>query len=374
LLYTLDYARSNKVIYLLQYLLVHRQRSFSRDALIQLLYGREDTENPVNALKITVHRLRKLLSSSCLGDRDYILYENGRYGWNNAIHCEVDAELFENAVKKAERLEDSPEDQLKHYRKAISLYNGEFLPSLSTEDWVAPLSMYYQQQYHSGVQKAIRLLEMQGDMEGMLAIGRHAAALFPFDENMQIQKIYCLYKCKQIKEAIATYNATVDMLFNEYGVNPSQALVDMYNEISLGMPENRDSVGQIRDAIQENGDEKGAYYTNFQNFADSYHLMVRNLERTGLSAYLMLCTLEDQGDFDFLQTAIKDSLRKGDCFTRYSARQYLILLTGISYENCEIVFRRIRDRFNRSCRGKCYKLSYSVVSAVDTQWIDKKVV
>jgi DNA-binding SARP family transcriptional activator len=368
------YSRSNKVIYLLQYLLVHRQRNFSRDALIQLLYGREDTENPVNALKITIHRLRKLLASACPENREYILYDSGRYGWNNAIPCEVDVELFDTAIQQAESMKDSPEEQLRLYKKAIDLYNGEFLPALSTEDWVAPLTMYYQQQYRNCVQNTLHLMEEQGDMEGMLTVGRHAAALFPYDEDMQILKIYCLYKCKQIKEAIATYNETVEMLFNEYGVSPSKELIDIYKEVSAGMPENRDSVVQIRDTIRENEEERGAYYTNFQNFVDSYHLIVRNLERTGLSAYLMLCTLEDQGDFDHLKTAIKDSLRKGDCFTRYSARQYLILLTGISYENCEVVFHRIEDKFRRYCRGRCYKLGYSVASAVDTSWIDRKVV
>ncbi|MGI6733906.1 MAG: bacterial transcriptional activator domain-containing protein [Anaerovoracaceae bacterium] len=196
----------------------------------------------------------------------------------------MDVELFDTAIQQAESMKDSPEEQLRLYKKAIDLYNGEFLPALSTEDWVAPLTMYYQQQYRNCVQNTLHLMEEQGDMEGMLTVGRHAAALFPYDEDMQILKIYYLYKCKQIKEAIATYNETVEMLFNEYGVSPSKELIDIYKEVSAGMPENRDSVVQIRDTIRENEEERGAYYTNFQNFVDSYHLIVRNLERTGLSA------------------------------------------------------------------------------------------
>ena len=370
------YSRSNKAIYLLQYLLAHRGKSFSRDALIQLLYQRDDTENPVNALKIIVHRLRKLLLSLGLPDQEYILYESGRYSWNSAIHCEVDSEFFDAAVKAAENTELPQEERLSLYQQAISVYSGEFLPGLSTEDWVIPLSLYYQNRYHSSIQIAFQLLEEKSDYEGMLTVSSRAAALFPYDEKIQILKIYSLYRNKQVKEALAAYNATVEMLFNEFGVNPSNELLNLYKEISQGLSDVRDSIGEIRDSIrqQEEDQGQGAYYSNFQNFSDSYHLMVRSLERTGLSAYLMLCTLEDPSDFHSLQTAIKESLRKCDCFTRYSPKQYLILLMGINYENCEIVFRRIEEKFRRSCRGKCFNLDYSVVSAVDTEWMDSKVV
>ncbi len=368
------YGRKNKAIYLLQYLLVYRGKSFSRDALIQLLYDNEETENPVNALKIIVHRLRKLLESLGLPEYEYILYQSGKYGWNSAVPCELDTELFHRAVKLAEKESLSWEERLRHYQRAINLYNGELLPGLCSEDWVSPLSLYYQNLYHSAVQKAFRLLEEKGDFENMLDVSSRAAALFPYDEEIQILKIHSLCKKKQLREALSTYNATVEMLFNEFGVSPSAELLGAYREITLELPEARHSITDIRSSMAEKEQDKGAYYSNFQNFSDFYHLMVRNMERTGLSAYLMLCSLDDQSNYHRLQTAIKESLRKGDCFSRYSPSQYLILLTGINYENCEAVFRRIEDKFRRMCKGKCSAISYSVVSAVDTQWLDEKAV
>lgn len=367
-------SRKNKVVYLLQYLLVHRDKDFSRDSLIKLLYGDDETKDPVNALKIIVHRLRKLLLSLGLPEFEYIIFEKGRYGWNNEIKCEVDIEVFDAAVKKTDEKTISEEDRLKLYLKIVDIYYGEFLPDLYAEDWVVPLSVHYQNLYHTTVHKVFDLLDKKGEYETMLGVSSRAAAIFPYDEEIQILKILSLHRKRLVKESIDAYNATVEMLLNEFGVNPSQELLEIYDEITKDISGVQDSILDIRNTISENDKSQGegAYYSNFQSFESSYQLVVRNMERTGISAYLMLCTLDEKKDFDRLQTAIKEVLRKGDIFTRYSPNQYLILLMGIDYEKCEIVFKRIRKKFNLLCNKKCSGIYYSVASAVDTKWVEEK--
>ena len=54
--------RSRRVWNLLAYLLCNRDRRFSSQALIDLLWGSScDISNPENALRITLHRLRSNL-------------------------------------------------------------------------------------------------------------------------------------------------------------------------------------------------------------------------------------------------------------------------------------------------------------------------
>ena len=69
--------------------------------------------------------------------------------------------------------------------------------------------------------------------------------------------------------------------------------------------------------------------------------MQRVIERSGQSAYLLLCTMTDgkgvpleKGErlgkvAEELEQAIRNSLRRGDMFTRYSDNQFLMLLLGI---------------------------------------------
>ena len=74
--------------------------------------------------------------------------------------------------------------------------------------------------------------------------------------------------------------------------------------------------------------------------------MRRVIERSGQSAYLLLCTMTDgkgvpleKGErlgkvAEELEQAIRNSLRRGDMFTRYSDNQFLMLLLGIRQEDC----------------------------------------
>ncbi len=52
-----------------------------------------------------------------------------------------------------------------------------------------------------------------------------------------------------------------------------------------------------------------------------------------------------------LKKAIQSSVRKGDFYTKYNMRQYIIMLIGISQENCPMVSRRIEKAF-RKCSGE----------------------
>ena len=58
------------------------------------------------------------------------------------------------------------------------------------------------------------------------------------------------------------------------------------------------------------------------------------------------------------QTAIKLSLRRGDLYTRYSSCQFLVMLPGITQENCfrvaERISRLFKDAGGGSNRIKCY--------------------
>ena len=85
--------------------------------------------------------------------------------------------------------------------------------------------------------------------------------------------------------------------------------------------------------------------------------MQRVIERSGQSAYLLLCTMTDgkgvpleKGEHlgkvaEELEQAIRNSLRRGDMFTRYSDNQFLMLLLGIRQEDCVIVVERINGYF-----------------------------
>ena len=98
----------------------------------------------------------------------------------------------------------------------------------------------------------------------------------------------------------------------------------------------------------------------------------RSASRNGQSIYLCLISATDGNNhvlenlkqhnvaIDQLRNAIQYSLRRGDVFTRYSVSQYLILLPTISYENCEMVLKRIQRNFKLNNSHSKVTLTYKI--------------
>lgn len=375
------YFQNSKVILLLQFLLVHHKQGVTKDTLIDLMYRNKETDNPANALKLLVHRLRKLFTLSGFPDYEYIKYSNGSYQWNNEIPVEIDFEQFELEMKRAAASQLSFEECLNHYKNAIDLYKGDFLPSLVSEDWAIPFFVRYQELYHDCIRNVTQILKEQERFHEMLDIGTRAISVCPSSEEFHKIRIISLFALRHYKDAKAAYEQTVDILYDELGVNPSEDLALLYKELSAALQDEATSIYTIKESIQEETMENGAYFCNIQTFTNIYHMIVRSLERNGQSCFLMLCTLENKNKNSSsdksehseavakLQYAIKDTLRRGDLFTRYSKRQYLILLVGINQENCNLVMQRIDFKFKDTFKGKGLKLKYKSVSAAETDFI-----
>ena len=74
--------RSKKVWTLLEYILVHRDRVISQKELTDLLWAGGDTKDPINTLKVLMHRVRTFLKVLGEDGAQLILYKKGGYGWN----------------------------------------------------------------------------------------------------------------------------------------------------------------------------------------------------------------------------------------------------------------------------------------------------
>ena len=60
--------------------------------------------------------------------------------------------------------------------------------------------------------------------------------------------------------------------------------------------------------------------------------------------------------------SIQESLRRGDIFTKYNLKQYLVMLIGIRKEECSIVTSRIDSSFRKKCSNRNIKIQYHISS------------
>lgn len=326
-----------------------------RTQLWEDLFGREELSNVANNLRVTVHRLKKMLVDAGLPEYDYIKIENGIYKWVSPMETYVDAADLEDKVKAAKE-ETDEEKKMSMLYEACRLYRGEFLPALSGEDWVVVNSVKYKKLYGYALSNVCEYMKKRREYETILELTTIASEIYPFDE-WQAVKIDALMSLNRYKEAMQFYEETSKMFFAELGISPSEKMMKQFREMSAKMGMNYQAAGDIKEGLKETGHDDGAFYCSLPSFRDGYRLIRRIIERNGQSVFLMVCSITDGKGrpmeskeklgvmSENLYKSIKQSLRRGDSYTKYSPSQFLILLVGTNRENCDIIFKRISDRF-----------------------------
>ena len=369
--------RDSKMIFLLQYLLQNFGRAIPKEKLIDTIYGDEEIANPVKALQVLLTRLRKLLTTAGLPKNEYIYYSGGMYGWNTDIPCIIDTIEFEKTVQEANSPGQTAERRIELFSRTIGLYDGDFLPNLSGNDWATVIFAQYSNIYDQCFEKVWDLLREKGDYQSMLRLCTKGIAVHPGEERLRIIHISCLIKEGLRKEALEAYRHTTEMLLREWNTEPSDELLALYKDLSEQLGDQRPPLKEIRAKIKEDITDNGAYYCTLMGFIDSYHLVSRTMERSGQSVFLHLCSLTDSkggkpkaGErlnhaAGCLSEAIKNSLRRGDMYTRYSVTQFLILLVGTNIENCSEISERIDANYRSLYKGRGIRIQYSVLSAAE---------
>jgi tetratricopeptide (TPR) repeat protein len=257
-------------------------------------------------------------------------------------------------------------------KEACGIYKGEFLPALSSDEWVLIESLQYKKKYSDAMQKVCDLLMEKGDYEETLRVCAPACKLYPFDE-WQTVRIRCYIALNRYKEAMKEYEDTAKLFFEELGLGPSEKMLELFENMSSNMTSRPQTLSEIRGKLLED-EKEGAYYVNFPSFRDNCRLVSRIIERSGQSVFLMQCSITDGKGrpmeneeklrymMQELSKAIKYNLRRGDAFTQYSSSQYLILLIGTNQEDCSIIYDRIQKYYTRNHGSWSKHLEYQILS------------
>jgi len=355
--------RSRQLISLLAFLLIKRFDYTSQERLMEVLWPDETSENPANALKNLIYRLRRLLSGNeLLRDVDCIVLSGGTYAWNRELACSIDAEEMDRLYRAAQESRITVSNRIQLYLQAVSLYRGRFLTDLCHEEWVTPLATYYQNIYLNCIYEVVKLLSNKGDYQEIVRICEQAAALEPYEESLHEILLRAYIKLGKNKRAQEYYESISKRFYSDLGVRLSPALQEIHRELvgSLNLVET--DLGLIKEELLEINQERGAFLCDYGIFKHLYRLEIRAAERSGQPFFICLMTLEHvhrsapQREIllkaaESLKAILLSSLRKGDVVTRFSATQFIMMLPATTFKNGELVLERIRSRFNKAKRN-----------------------
>lgn len=382
---TLKLERNNvtRSMQVLQMLLFHGEEGVPKDVLMDQLFGYEDgVTNPANNLKVTISNLRRILKQVGLEDTT-VLFKAGSYHLVTSEEITVDAFRFQQTAEQA--LEAQGDERIDLLESLCDLYNGDFLPHLAGCDWAMVAAVHYKEEYAACVHALCAELSQRQDWQRMLRIATQASSLCP-QEDWDILRIQSLLAMQRYQEAKEVYEETANQMLDEFGVKPSDRLNECMRQLENVLPSSKASLEQLQEVLKEEDVSRGAYYCPFPSFIDTYRTVSRMLERSGQSAYLMMCWVTDKQGHRIEQRgqvaqvmpqvgeAIHSALRRGDIYTRAEDDRFLILLTGINRENCSIVIQRIDDCYTalrRGSRGPAVTLHYKMAPVGDMspqQW------
>ncbi len=365
--------RMKKVWLLLAYLIFCRNSTTTQDNYLSLLQGagNDDSADPNGRLKAMFYRARTMLNQV---DDDaghhWIIRKNGTYAWNTDIPLHLDVEEFETLCKQAEHTaEEDP--RLDLYLRALELYQGDFLPKLSMEPWVMPISAYYHQMFLNAAEQALSLLERREQWADISALCEHALKIEPYSEALYQHLMRARIARKDRAGALRAYEEMSELLFSTFGVMPSDESRTLYREASREEGGFSVPVGTVRDQLKEPAGAKGALYCEYDFFKLLYQVQARSILRSGEVIHIALFSIHGPRGKELarrsldlamnnLQDLIVNNLRQGDVVTRCSASQLIVMLPQANYENSCAVCQRILKTFHRQYPHSPADIHYSV--------------
>ena len=365
--------RMKKVWLLLAYLIFSRNSHITQDSYLALMQGsdHEESANPNGRLKAVFYRVRTLLNQ--LDDsagHDWIIHKNGTYIWNPDIPLELDTEAFEGLCKNAAG-EENGDARLALLLQALALYQGDFLPKLSTESWVLPIHTYYHQMYLTAAEQALSLMAARSQWQDAAALSQAALKIEPYSEELYQHLMRSLIEQGDRPAARQAYEEMSELLFSNFGVMPSDESRALYREASREEGAVTVSAGEVRSQLQEPAGTKGAVICDYDFFRLLYQVQARAIIRSGDVIHIALFSLHGQRKkalsrrsldlaMDNLQELMARNLRAGDVITRCSVSQLIVMLPQANYENSCAVCQRLVKAFYRQYPHSPAKLHFAV--------------
>lgn len=346
--------KSPKSIAVLKYLILNKDKAVPVRDLIELFWDEESGQNPENALKTLISRMRKAFSNEDPKLRDCIVTEQRTYHWKPPMLCEIDIFSFEALCTELINARTLPVNEMTRnkFERVLDLYKGD----IDGDEWIKSRSLYYHNLYLKTVQLYIESLKAAGDYDAVISITRRALDIDPFDEPLNLEHMYALKETSRNNEALVHYRHSTDMYYKYLGIDPSEKMLEFYKQLIKTDLEARENLSVIRERLLLDDNNDRAFVCDYSIFRDIYQLQLRNAERWDVLMYLALVMLENLQDKEFdpfvldrmmrglLDILIK-CLRKGDIITRYSSSQYAILLQMTSDKDGEVVIDRIKRLF-----------------------------
>lgn len=361
----------SKLRTLLCFLILNRHRALSHMELIETFFEDEGKSNPIGALKMQIKRIRAALLPLFGEDVSPIISRRGSYQWNPELVCQVDSEIFEQYCQEVESTDLSEEERILRYSQITELYSSTGVLDSDASLWSKTLWIQYHRRYINAVEQYSQLLDDFGNHAEMENICIQAITQDKTNEALYILLIKALLNQKKYAEARRQYKSIVELLYNELGVRPSEALQTLYERCEEEENPQEQDLGSILVSMRNPEGKRTAFVCGFEQFRSLYQLEARRALRTGACLHVVLLTVLgndrkplppkiNNALMQQVQQVIVQNMRQSDVVAQYSKCQFIIMLPNANYEDSCMVMKRVIHAYHTKNPRTMIDLSFQV--------------
>jgi predicted ATPase/DNA-binding SARP family transcriptional activator len=177
-----------------------------------------------NSFHVTLHRLRR-----ALGHPEWVETAGERYRLAPSLVWELDATVFEKAIKTALKRKDLPA-----LARALDLYRGDFLDGEGAGDWHFTIRDRMQRLYVDGLSALATAQASAGQHEEVAATCRKLLARDPLHEESWRRLMTSHAKQGERNQALKLYQQLTELLARELDAEPDPETAELAAAIGRG--------------------------------------------------------------------------------------------------------------------------------------------
>lgn len=343
----------------------HRQ-IMSKEMLIEIMWSESD--NPANAMKFAIHRLRNTLKTiEGMDDVEWIVTAKNGYQFNPELQVGLDIEEFENLI-----LEAKANNNLELYRQCLHLYRDHLLCNMDA-DWVILDRGYYRSIYFQAAELLAKEMLSQSCFEDTVEICKKGLAFDSFNEELIYSYLKALIANRQYNAALTYYEQISKRFYKEMGFDLQIKTRSLFDIISSGNSQNNKAdVELFSTQLFEEKTIFGALFCDFSSFKSITQFEIRDCMRNNREKYILFLDVNGKSDLvsssmNQLLQIIDISLRINDVYSRISVSQVAILVNLKKEAEAYLVIERILSRFYKKMSRKDIQIVYKIKNIMANQ-------
>jgi len=229
-----DWKRE-KTRQLFQLLLVNRKSPLDREQICEFLWPGGESKVSQQNFKVALNGLYGVLEPNRIAGEDsaFVLREGPVYGLRPKCDISLDVDQFEKGVSRAESLiEVDLDEAIREYKSALSLYEGEFLPSARFAEWSAEEREYLAVLYLQSADRFCELSLNKHRFGDVINVCQHILAQDNCWERAYRHLMVAYAGMGDHGQMARTYKRCVESLDQELGVTPSPETKALFKQLT----------------------------------------------------------------------------------------------------------------------------------------------